>query len=374
MDENQKLDYFFKLRCLLGIDGIGNNKLLNLISKFTSLERLFNSDFQSLIAVDGISSNLANRILKQIYNFNSCKDSFYHEIVNLKKLRINFTTYWSPDYPKLLKQIYSPPAILYYKGNLEKTSANKLAIVGTRLPTDYGKLQAENFSKELAKQGITIVSGLARGIDTIAHKSCLAAGGKTIAIIGSGLDVYYPAENKKLFDMIAENGVVLSEYELGTKPDAQNFPKRNRIISGISLGTVVIETKLNGGALQTARFALDQNREVFAIPGNLGFNQSEGTNKLIQKGEAKLVTNAEDILIELNLKTEPLVGKNIPKPELNLNLFEQKIYDTLSKDPKHIDLISSEAGINSSECLVHLLSLEFRDLVKQFPGKTFVLA
>ena len=178
--------------------------------------------------------------------------------------------------------------------------------------------------------------------------------------------------NKKLFQSISQNGAVISEYKLGTKPDAQNFPKRNRIISGISLGTLVVETKLSGGALQTAAFALEQNKEVFAIPGNLGNTQSEGTNLLIQKGEAKLVRTCNDILVELNLKIEPQIGKNIAKPTYDLNMFEEKIYGLLSNKEKHIDLIANESKINSSECLVHLLSLEFRDFVKQLPGKNFV--
>jgi DNA processing protein len=158
---------------------------------------------------------------------------------------------------------------------------------------------------------------------------------------------------------------------LGTKPDAQNFPKRNRIISGLSLGCLVIETAITGGAMQTAAFALDQNREVFAIPGNLGVRQSEGTNMLIQKGEAKLVRNAEDILVELELKLIPIIGKNIPKPTVELNLFEEKILNSLDGEPLQIDNISSITQLSTSECLVHLLSLEFKGLVKQMPGKIF---
>ena len=188
-----------------------------------------------------------------------------------------------------------------------------IAIVGTRQPTNYGKVQAERIASELALQGITVVSGMARGIDSIAHTRTVRDNGRTVAIIGSGLDVIYPPENRKLFQQIIENGMVISEYPLGTKPDAQNFPKRNRIISGLTLGTVVIETGVKGGAMQTASFALDQGKEVFAIPGNLGVRQSEGTNLLIQKGEAALIRSAEDILLELELKLQPVLGKNVPK-------------------------------------------------------------
>ncbi len=207
----------------------------------------------------------------------------------------------------------------------------------------------------------------------MAHHAALKNNGKTIAVIGSGMDVIYPPENKKLFDEIAEKGAVISEFKPGTKPDAQNFPRRNRIISGLSLGCIVIETGLNGGAMQTAALSLDQGREVFAVPGNLGIRQAEGTNMLIQKGEAKLITSAEDVLVELNLKLKPLPGENIPRHQVELTLFEEKLINVLTGEPIQIDKISSLAGLSTSDCLVHLLSLEFKGLVKQLPGKMFAL-
>lgn len=362
-----------KLRLLLQVEGIGPAKLFNLLSKFQSLDNLLDSKFNSLIKVEGISQNLANRILKQINNFSSFEIEVKREIEKLDSLSCKWVTFWSDDYPKNLKNIYDPPIILYYKGTLQETDINSIAIVGTRMPTQYGKSQSLKFAQELGEKKITVVSGMARGIDSAAHRGTIKSGGRTLAIIGSGLDVIYPPENKKLFDEISNSGAVISEYPLGTKPDAQNFPKRNRIISGISLGTLVVESKNKGGALQTASFALDQNKEVFAIPGSLGIIQSEGTNLLIQKGEAKLVKDSEDILVELNLQIKPTVGENIPKPVEDLNLFEQKIYDSLSNEPKHIDLIANETKINSADCLVHLLSLEFRSLVRQLPGKMFVV-
>jgi DNA processing protein len=268
--------------------------------------------------------------------------------------------------------IYAPPLILYFKGILQAADFNSIAIVGTRNPTHYGKKHSENFAKEMALNSVSVISGMARGIDTIAHKSTLSKKGRTIAVLGSGLDVVYPYENKRLFEEITENGAVISEYPLSTQPDAQNFPKRNRIISGLSLGTLVIESGIKGGAIQTARLALEQNREVFAVPGNLGVQQSEGTNLLIQKGEAKLVKTAEDIFVELNMKIQPEIGKNIPKPTENLNFFEQNLFDLITDQPQHIDKISHKANLGAGDCLVHLLSLEFRDLIKQLPGKNFV--
>lgn len=365
------IEHFKKLRYLLDIDGIGTSKSLALLSTYQSIDNLFDTDFRTLIKVEGISKNLAINILKSFESYSSKENYLNEELNSLEQHKIKWLTYWSDNYPQQLKNIYSPPLILYYKGTLLNENENAIAIVGTRNATYYGKTQTELISMELVKNNITVVSGLARGIDSVAHKSALKANGRTIAIVGSGLDVIYPPENKNLYNKILENGAIISEFKMGTKPDAQNFPKRNRIISGISLGTLVIESRIVGGALQTARLALDQNREVFAIPGNLGVAQSEGTNLLIQRGEAKLVTSCDDILEELKLVIKPRIGKNIPKPSPDLSLFEQKIYDCLTNEGKHIDLIANETKINSSECLVHLLSLEFKDLVRQLPGKIF---
>jgi DNA processing protein len=323
--------------------------------------------------VEGISTNLAKRIQKSNSCFNSTKTSVEQELELLEKMNAEIISVWDKEYPPLLKKIYDPPLVLYIKGNFLERDNYSIAVVGTRMPSNYGKVQAEKFTGELAAQGITIISGLARGIDSIAHSSALKNNGRTIAVIGSGLDIIYPPENKHLFEKISERGVIISEYRLGTKPDAQNFPKRNRIISGLSLGCLVVETGINGGAMQTASFTLDQNREAFAIPGNLGIKQSEGTNLLIQKGEAKLVRNGEDILVELELKLKPIIGKNIPKQDIELNLFEEKIIGALTNEALQIDKISALTNLSTSDCLVHLLSLEFKGMVKQLPGKMFAL-
>jgi DNA processing protein len=329
------------------------------------------SDYQTLTSVEGISTNLAKRIIQSKAAKEDIRKQVEEESGKLSKLGARIVTVWDSAYPSILKKIYDPPLLLYIIGEFAEQDNYAISVVGTRVPTNYGTVQCEKIVGDLAQQNITIVSGLARGIDSVAHKAALKNGSRTIAVIGSGLDVIYPPENKKLFNEIADRGVIISEYPLGTKPDAQNFPKRNRIISGLSLGCLVVETALSGGAMQTAAFALDQNREVFAIPGNLGVRQSEGTNILIQKGEAKLVRNAEDILVELELKLKPVIGKNIPRPSVELNLFEEKILNSLDVEPLQIDSISSLTQLSTSECLVHLLSLEFKGLVKQLPGKMF---
>ena len=260
---------------------------------------------------------------------------------------------------------------MYKLGELKKEDENSIAVVGTRRPSEYGKKQAENLCKELVERNLTIVSGMARGIDSVSHRTAINNSGRTIAILGSGLNVIYPPENRKLFNEIKDNGVILTEYPLGTKPDAMNFPKRNRIISGLSLGTVIIETGITGGALQTASFALDQGREVFSLPGNINAKTSEGTNRLIQKGEAKLITNVEDILSEFNLKIDAQIKKKRTIDHVDLNIFESKIMNVLKEEPTQIDKIAELTELSTSDCLVHLLSLEFRGLVRQLPGKTF---
>lgn len=209
--------------------------------------------------------------------------------------------------------------ILQIKGDLSEADDYSIAMVGTRMTTNYGKVQAERISAGLAEQNITVVSGMARGIDSISHSAALKQSGRTIAVIDSGLDVVYPPENNKLFNKISESG-----------------------------------------AMQTARFALDQNREVFAVPGNVGVKQAEGTNQLIQRGEAELITSADDVLLELELKLKPMLGKNIPRQQEELNLFEEKILDALNSEALLIDNIANATNLSTSDCLVHLLSLEFK--------------
>lgn len=365
------LNKITELRLLLEVEGIGPGKFRNLLARFKSTDKILTADYKSLIEVEGISTNLAHRIQKIKSRWNEFEDIIVKEQEKLDKLNASIVTVWDKEYPSVLKKIYDPPLLLYTIGSFDEKDIYSISIVGTRQPTNYGKVQTERITSDLVNQGITIVSGMARGIDSIAHNKALKENGRTIAVVGSGLDVIYPPENKKLFQEISEKGLIVSEYSLGAKPDAQNFPKRNRIISGLSLGTIIIETGISGGATQTAAFALDQGKEVFAVPGNLGIRQSEGTNLLIQKGEAGLIRSAEDVLEALELKLKPILGKNIPKKIEGLNLFEEKIIATISTEPLQIDKIAEITKLNTSECLVHLLSLEFRGLVKQLPGKMF---
>ncbi|MBK7228319.1 MAG: DNA-protecting protein DprA [Ignavibacteriales bacterium] len=361
------------LYLLLSVDRIGPAKIRNLLARFKKLSNVLSASTSELIETEGISKELASRIRKISSQKDSIQKFLEKELKVLDKLGGRIITVWDEAFPPLLKKIYDPPLVLNVLGNFDEKDKYSIAVVGTRQPTNYGKIQAEKIVSDLVEQNITIVSGLARGIDSVAHSSALKNNGRTIAVIGSGLDVIYPAENKKLFNEIKENGVIISEFNLGTLPNAENFPKRNRIISGLTLGTLVIETAITGGAMQTARLALDQNREVFAIPGNLGVKQSEGTNMLIQRGEAKLIKSAEDILIELELKLKPVLGKNIPKQQKDLTIFEENIYNCLLNEPLHIDKLAEKTDLSTSDCLVNLLSLEFKGMVKQLPGKMFML-
>lgn len=366
----ERLSY---LKFLLSIEGIGPQKILSIVSKFDSIEKLIESPKANLNSIEGINTVLSNRIITSKTNFNKIKDETEKEILDLAKHNARIITYWDKDYPTLLKEIFYPPILLYLLGSVKKIDENALAIVGTRMPTVYGKNQAEIFTRDLTNKNLVIVSGMARGIDSIVHQTVLRSGGYTIAVIGSGIDIIYPPENKKLFQQISEQGLIISEYSLGTKPDAQNFPKRNRIISGLSLGTLIIETRINGGAMQTAAYAIDQNREIFAIPGNINSKQSEGTNSLIQRGEAKLVLSADDIIEELKTKLDVKDYKTLDKQHIELNLFEEKLLSVLKDEPKHIDELSKITSMSVPDCLVNLLMLEFKGIVKQLPGKVFTL-
>lgn len=369
--QNIQYENFFKIRFLLNIDGIGPQKLLTLLSKFEGVNEILSSSVSELSEIEGISKNLAVNILNSSQNLPEIESILEKELDILEKINADVITIFDDEYPEILKKIYFPPLTLYIIGELLPIDEYSLAIVGTRNPTMYGKNITRKFAGELAANNITIISGLARGIDSISHDAALSAGGRTIAVTGSGPDVIYPPENRKLFEMIKESGAIITEFEPGTKPDAQNFPRRNRIISGLSLGTLVIESALKGGAMQTAAYSLDQNREVFAIPGNLGVEQSTGTNILIQKGEARLVNKPEDIIEELQVKLKPVLKRTVVKPVIELNLFEEKIFSLLNEKPLQIDEISVKSEISTSDCLVHLLSLEFKGLVRQMPGKVF---
>jgi len=283
------------------------------------------------------------------------------------------------EYPEALRNIYNPPQELFLRGSLLDSDKNAVAIVGTRRATPYGLKQCERFARDLALRGITVISGMALGIDSAAHAGALAVGGRTIAVLGSGHNHIYPRENTKLYGEIIKNGAVVSEYSPDTRPFKTNFPKRNRIISGLSKGVLVVEAPARSGALITADFALQQGREVFALPGDVGSAKSNGTHRLIKEG-AKLVECAWDILEDLehiiDIREEPPVpGSCRPDPAAVLALPEQKkVFAFLDDRPKSLDEISEITNIPVQKVSETLLGLELKKMIKALPGENFVRA
>jgi DNA processing protein len=356
------------LLCLASVPRIGPLKLRSLVAHFGTPSDVLKATARELLDVPGIDKKLAANIVHHTDGARFADE----QLKRLNKIGGRIVTVWDKEYPALLKKIYDPPTLLFVLGAFSKTDDHSLALVGTRHPTPYGQHVAELFSRELAKLGITTVSGLARGIDTIVHSTSVKADSRTIAVIGSGLDVPYPPENKKLLERIREKGVVVSEFPMGAKPDAPNFPRRNRIISGLTLGTIIVESAEDGGAMITASTALDQNREVFAIPGTITERRSAGPHQLIKEGRAKLVTNIRDVLEELQpLRALLRAEERKPTVHTELSLFEQKIFDVLRTEPIHIDMIAELANVSPTDALVNLLALEFKGMVRQLPGKFF---
>lgn len=349
------------------VPGIGSVLYKRLIDHFKSPAKVFSSSVEELKRVEGVGEKLAGDIL-----ITGWKEKVDIELSRIEKEKVKVITLSDDLYPVNLKRIYDPPPFLYIKGEVREEDNRAIAIVGSRKATTYGRLMAERLSKDLASQGITVVSGMARGIDTFSHQGALSAGGRTIAVFGCGIDIVYPSENRNLRDRIVEHGAVITEFPFSTPPEGVNFPSRNRIISGLSLGVVIIEATSDSGSLITASTALDQGRDVFAVPGNITSKLSQGTNNLIKKG-AKLVETVDDILEEVLPQMELKKGKrDVPKPELTPE--EEVIYSLLSDEPKHIDTISRESLLTSNKALSILLGMEIKDAVRQLPGKIFVVA
>jgi DNA processing protein len=350
------------------VPNVGPIRFISLVKHFGSPEAVLSAsekelaDFPDVGPV--IASNIKNKVDWKLVE---------KQLELMKKKKVSLLTFKNQVYPENLKSIYDPPPFLFIKGEIKKEDKNAIAIVGCRAASQYGKQIAEKIGRELARRKITIISGLAWGIDSIGHLAALKENSRTIAVFGSGLDVIYPSENRELAERIIQNGAILSEFFLETKPERQNFPKRNRLISGLSLGVVIIEAGEKSGALLTAKHALEQNREVFAIPGNVGSKTSEGTNKLIKEG-AKLVTKVEDILEELTMITT-VWQKEKSKMEKDLSQLsevEKNTYNLITDKPYHIDKIAQDTRMTTSQTLSILLSLELKGFIKQLSGKQFV--
>ena len=365
---------------LIRADGIGPVTFAKMLKHFGSVERVLGASVSELAKIDGVGFKTAERIASTRNKFNA--DA---ELELARKLGVWLVNLVDERYPPVLKRIYDPPPVLYVKGGLGRQDNLAMSIVGSRHCSIYGKEQASRFAHFLGSAGFTICSGMARGIDTAAHQGALSAGGRTIAVQGCGLARIFPPENNKLFEMIAESGACVSELPLDAEPLAVNFPPRNRIIAGLSLGTIVVEAAPRSGALITARAALDYDREVMAIPGKIDSPLSKGAHQLIKQG-ATLIESVEDVMEALGNIGEQLkehasnaaaeasakVEKSLfDKGQLKLSDAEKKIYDYLTKEPSHIEQII--AGTNLSPGVVNatLISLRLKGLIKQLPGSLF---
>jgi DNA processing protein len=348
------------------VPGIGPARLKKLLDHFGDAETAWNA-----AQVDLARAGLDRKSLQNLSRLRGTLD-LDTEMQRVAVVGAQVLTLRDEAYPRLLRQINLPPAVLYVKGSLLPEDEWALAVVGTRHAKTYGREVTRYLAGELVRNRITVVSGLARGIDSEAHRSALAAGGRTIAVLGSGIDVIYPSENRGLAEEIAARGAVITEYPLGTKPERRNFPPRNRIISGLSLGTLVTQAGTGSGALITAYYALEQGREVFAVAGSVLDRGCSGTNRLIQQGEAKLVMGVEDILEELNLTmVTQQVEMRAVVPE---NATEALLLKHLSEEPLHVDELGRAIGLPIAQVSGTLALMELKGLVRQTGAMHYVVA
>ena len=348
------------------VSGLGNIGFRNLLERFGTPESVFKADLASLSKVKGVRRQAARRIFGK-----ELSGDPEAELENARRHGARLITYGDPSYPGILREIHDPPMILYAKGRISGLQSLLIGVVGSRNATHYGLKAAEMIGMGLARRGVGVVSGLARGIDSAAHRGCLRGGGLTVGVLGTGIDIVYPAENRPLFSRLAKEGVLLSEFPVGTPPDPQNFPRRNRIISGLSRGVLVVEATLKSGSLITASLALEQGRDVYAVPGSIDSFKSTGTHCLIKQG-AKLVENAEDILDELGFHG----GRSPAGPPDALPAMdpdEQTIHQAIGNYPAHIDEIVRRARMDVGRVSAILTRMELKGKVRQLPGKMFVV-
>ncbi|MCL6612189.1 MAG: DNA-processing protein DprA [Peptococcaceae bacterium] len=342
-------------------------RVWHLIELFGSAGNAWKATEKQLINIGGFAAGDARELVLRRRGVNP-----EAEMSLLEKKGITFLHFGDPGYPEILRNIFDPPPGLFVKGEIKQSDSQAVALVGSRKATRYGIAAAAKLAGELAGAGVTVVSGMARGIDTAAHRGALAAGGRTIAVLGCGLDVAYPRENAGLMEEIARSGAVVSEFPLGTPPEAWHFPVRNRIISGLSRGVVVVEAASRSGALITADFALDQGREVMAVPGNITSEVSRGPNRLIRQG-ARPVESAGDILEDLGL--ERLFGaEDREAPRINLSPEEEAVRKIISSEPAALDDLIDRSGLPAQKVLAALTFLEMKGVVRQLPGKLYTIS
>jgi DNA processing protein len=369
-----ELDTSFSWLALALTPGIASRLSARLLKRFGSPDEVFRAPLTGLE-----SCQLPASVAQAVFKKQSFKRAEKELALTRSIDRCRLLNWSEPEYPQTLLQIYDPPVLLYVRGDAEVLNRPSISIVGTRRPTLYGTQMAERLGREIAARGLVVVSGMARGIDAIGHQGAMAVNGRAIGVLGTGVDVCYPKENRKLYEKVLERGAIVSEFPLGTHPAPENFPVRNRIVAGMPLGVVVIEGAQYSGSLITARLAMEFGREVFGVPGNVTQPVSFAPNQLIKQG-AKLVTNGEDVIEELPTPVRAaLLQAEQPEAEqrnlllaASLNTSEKKVYELLSTDEsRHIDDIVERSGLNSSEVLATLFDLEMKGIVRQLPGKQF---
>ncbi|MFH1863030.1 MAG: DNA-processing protein DprA [bacterium] len=352
---------------LFSVPNIGSARFRALLVALGSPEKVFQAGLRALREVPGIDDTIANSILQ-----NADLRVGERLVQKLEEAGARIISIWDSNYPAKLKEIHDPPAFLFVRGKVPEQEKQCIAIVGTRKPSIYGVRQAYRLAEELAYRGVAVVSGMARGIDTAAHGGCLQAKGETYAIFGSGIDVIYPTENRSLAQKIEATGGLISEFLPGTNPDSGLFPRRNRIISGLSSGVLVVQGSRTSGAMITARCAIEQNRDVFALPGNADDQRSQGPHDLIRQG-ATLVEKVDDILGIFGSQAQ---SKNAAEYSLSLpslNQTESELLVKMSEEPVHIDQLVNETGNSVQSILADLLGLEMKGWIEQLPGKFFTL-
>ena len=367
------LESWLRLRA---IDGVGDLTVLRLVRAWHSPEAVLRASRDELIQ-GGCSAQLADAI-RRGPDSSACR-GLERELNAIERGRIEVRSALDPTYPARLKMIADPPPLLYITGALTEQDELAVAIVGARRATAAGRAMTEELSRDLARAGMTVVSGLARGVDAAAHRGSLAAQGRTIAVLGCGIDQTYPREHEQLRRQIEERGAILSEVPMGAPPHSHHFPRRNRIISGLSLGVIVTEAAISSGSLITARLAAEQGREVFAVPGFVKEDTSRGTNALLKEGAA-LIERAQDVIDAVMAQLEPALRLRLqPSREQNeradqLGKEEQLVYDTLSYDPLTVDDVIAITGLSVSTVMASLLSLELRQRVRPLPGQRYLRA
>ncbi|PAU93429.1 DNA-protecting protein DprA [Aliifodinibius salipaludis] len=361
------------------LDNLGAQRIRLLLQAVEHPQLIFRLERHELESIRGIGPKTAEEVL----GFNEW-DEVDQILEKTEHTGAQIMTYWDDDYPNLLREIYDPPLMLWIKGDRSVLDTDAISIVGTRRVGNYGKEMARKFAKELVDHDLTIVSGLAYGTDGAAHQAAVDAGGKTVAVLGSGIDWIYPSDHKGLAkEIVATGGAVISEFPLGTAPEMGNFPVRNRIVSGMSLGTLIAASGLEGGSMITAKSALDQNREVFVIPHPVGHPNAIGCNSLIKRGMGKLVQNVEDILTEIHVhikeKKNESDSAGISKPSQNkwksmeLDNLSTSICEVLAEESLHIDQLAERLEIETHKLMPKLLELEMQDAIRQTAGKNFEL-